>query len=98
GGGRAAMPLQIADSMGQYGPVFKSLEDYPPGAQRLMITAERLYGQHGIDGISLRQLVTAAGQGNNYAVQHHFGSKLGLIQAVSQMRLPALEAGRPKML
>jgi AcrR family transcriptional regulator len=59
-----------------------------------MLTAERLYGQHGLDGISLRQLVTEAGQANNYAVQHHFGSKLGLIQAVSEMRLPALEAHR----
>jgi AcrR family transcriptional regulator len=84
--------------MGQYRPVFKSLADYPPGAQQLMTTAERLYGQHGIDGISLRQLVTAAGQGNNYAVQHHFGSKLGLIQAISQMRLTALEAERQAML
>jgi AcrR family transcriptional regulator len=92
------MALQIGGAMGQYAPVFKSLADYPPGAQQLMTTAERLYGQHGVDGISLRQLVTAAGQGNNYAVQHHFGSKLGLIKAVSEMRLPALEAERQAML
>ncbi|MDB5425356.1 MAG: TetR/AcrR family transcriptional regulator [Phenylobacterium sp.] len=63
-----------------------------------MMAAERLYGQHGLDGISLRQLVAAAGQANNYAVQHHFGSKLGLIQAVSEMRLPAMEAERGVLL
>jgi AcrR family transcriptional regulator len=73
-------------------------EEYPKTAQRLMIAAERLYGQHGLDGISLRQLVAAAGQANNYAVQHHFGSKLALIQAVSEMRLPAMEAEREILL
>lgn len=74
------------------------IEDYPAAAQRLMIAAERLYGQHGLDGISLRQLAAEAGQGNNYAVQHHFGSKLGLIQAVSEMRLGPLEAERELMI
>src|ERR1700749_54198 len=73
-------------------------KDLPRGARRLMIMAERLYGQHGLDGISLRQLVLAAGQGNKDAVQHHFGSKVGLLQAVSEMRLPVLEAGSLKML
>ena len=73
-------------------------EEYPKTAQRLMLAAERLYGQHGLDGISLRQLVAEAGQANNYAVQHHFGSKLALIQAVSEMRLPAMEAERALLL
>jgi AcrR family transcriptional regulator len=73
-------------------------KQFAKGAQRLMIAAERLYGQHGLDGISLRQLVLAADHGNKYAVQHHFGSKLGLIQAVSEMRLPALEAERLRLL
>ncbi|MDB5425361.1 MAG: TetR/AcrR family transcriptional regulator [Phenylobacterium sp.] len=97
---RAQLPaaLQFTPRLGHGGGVFKSLEEHPPNVQRLMTTAERLYGQHGLDGISLRQIVTAAGQGNNYAVQHHFGSKLGLIQAVSEMRLSALEAERQVML
>lgn len=68
--------------------------EYPKTARKLMLAAERLYGQHGLDGVSLRQVATAAGQANNYVVQHHFGSKLGLIQAVSEMRLPAMEAHR----
>lgn len=73
-------------------------QEYPKTARKLMLTAERLYGQHGLDGVSLRQLATAAGQANNYVVQHYFGSKLGLIQAVSEMRLPALEARRQVLL
>lgn len=74
------------------------LHEYPKTARKLMLAAERLYGQHGLDGVSLRQLATAAGQANNYVVQHHFGSKLGLIQAVSEMRLPAMEAHRQILL
>jgi AcrR family transcriptional regulator len=69
-------------------------EEFPTVAQRLMLTAERLYGQHGVDGVSLRQIVAAAGQSNNNAVPLHFGSKAGLIQAVSEMRLPPIEAER----
>jgi AcrR family transcriptional regulator len=70
----------------------------PKSAQRLLLTAERLYGQHGLDGVSLRQIGLAAKHGNKYAVQHYFGSKLGLIQAVSEMRLPALEHERRRLL
>jgi AcrR family transcriptional regulator len=73
-------------------------EEFPPVAQRLLVTAERLYGQHGVDGVSLRQIVSAAGQSNNNAVPLHFGSKAGLIQAVSEMRLPPLEDERRALL
>lgn len=68
------------------------------GALKLMQTAERLFGEHGVDGVSLRQIVTAAGYANSYAVQHHFGTKEGLLQAVYDMRLPTLDAGRGRRL
>lgn len=68
------------------------------GALKLMETAERLFGEHGVDGVSLRQIVTAAGYANSYAIQHHFGTKEGLLQAVYDMRLPKLDAGRKKRL
>jgi len=70
------------------------LQKFPPIAQRLLLAGERLYGQHGVDGVSLRQIVAAAGQGNNNAIPLHFGSKLGFIQAISEMRLPPLEKAR----
>lgn len=68
------------------------------GAQKLMLTAERLFGERGIDAVSLRQIVSAAGQANSSAVQHHFGTKEGLIQAVYDMRLPALDISRKSRL
>jgi AcrR family transcriptional regulator len=51
-------------------------------------TAERLFALHGIDGVSLRQIGAAAGVANNSAVQYHFGSKEGLVQAILLHRLP----------
>ncbi len=41
-----------------------------------------LFAKHGIDGVSLRQIVSAAGQSNPSAVHYHFQSKEGLISAV----------------
>ena len=66
------------------------------GAVKLMETAERLFGEHGIDGVSLRQIVSAAGQANSSAVQHHSGTKQGLVQAVYDMRLPELDRSRQR--
>ena len=76
----------------------RHFEDYRKGAQKLLITAERLFGERGLDKVSLRQLAIAAGHANNSAVQHHFRSKQGLILAVFQMRLPALERARQQWL
>ena len=68
----------------------------PPTASalRLVTTAERLFALHGIDGISLRQIAAEAGSGNNSAVQYHFGSKDGLIEAIFGHRLPQLTRER----
>lgn len=41
-----------------------------------------LFAKHGIDGVSLRQIVAAAGQSNPSAVHYHFQSKDGLLSAV----------------
>jgi AcrR family transcriptional regulator len=72
----------------------KLFEDYAPGARAIIVASERLFGRHGLDGVSLRQIIAAAGQVNPSAVQHHFGSKRGLIQAVYEMRTPRIEAAR----
>jgi AcrR family transcriptional regulator len=72
----------------------KRFEDYARGARAIIVVAERLFGKYGLDGVSLRQIVVAAGQVNPSAVQHHFGSKKGLIQAVYEMREPAIEEAR----
>jgi AcrR family transcriptional regulator len=76
----------------------KRFEDYARGAQAIIVAAERLFGQYGLDGVSLRQIVVAAGQVNPSAVHHHFGSKSGLIQAVYEMRTPLIEGARVQKL
>src|SRR3546814_15313950 len=51
-----------------------------------------------LTGVSLRQITTAAGQANNSIIHHYFGSRAGLVQAVYEMRLPALDRDRQKLL
>jgi AcrR family transcriptional regulator len=63
-------------------------------ALELVLTAERLFATHGIDGVSLRQISSEAGSGNNSAVHYHFGSKQGLIGAIFRHRLPQLISER----
>jgi len=59
-------------------------------ALQLVLTAERLFANHGLDGVSLRQISAEAGSANNSAVHYHFGSKPGLIAAIFRHRLPQL--------
>jgi len=64
----------------------------PPTATALQLlrTAERLFAEHGLAGVSLRQIATEAGSGNNSAVHYHFGSKERLVEAIFAYRLPQL--------
>lgn len=62
--------------------------------QQLILTAERLYAVHGLDGVPLRHIVTAAGMANKSAVQYHFGSKEGLISAILVNRIEDLTRRR----
>jgi AcrR family transcriptional regulator len=77
-------------------PVKTEMTDNPEGhsetALRLIVTGERMFGDHGLDGVSLRQIAAAAGNTNNYAVQHHFGSKEAFLQAIYNRRIPTLDA------
>jgi AcrR family transcriptional regulator len=62
--------------------------------ERIILAAEALFAEHGLDGASLRQISAAAGIGNNTAVQYHFGTKEQLIQAIFEFRLPSLHERR----
>lgn len=61
---------------------------------RLLDAGERLFGRHGLEGISLRQISAAAGTRNNYAVQYHFGDGAALIRAILAKRMPEFELNR----
>lgn len=50
--------------------------------RKLIIAAIRLFAERGVDSVSLRMINREAGHKNNSALHYHFGSKLGLIEAV----------------
>ena len=62
--------------------------------ERLIDAGEHLFGRHGFDGISLREIATAAGQSNNNVVQYHFKNKQGLIRAILEDRVGRIEVLR----
>jgi AcrR family transcriptional regulator len=66
--------------------------------ERLVVSAERMFARHGIDGVSLRQIGADAGNLNNSAVQYHFGSKDDLVQAIFEYRLGPLNGRREGLL
>lgn len=48
----------------------------------LIVAAEREMARFGIEGASLTAIHAAAGQRNNSAVNHYFGGRSGLVQAI----------------
>jgi AcrR family transcriptional regulator len=60
-----------------------------PTAVRLLDAAERLVGERGVDGVSLRAINAAAGS-NVAAAHYHFGSKEALVRAVLERRMAVL--------
>jgi len=64
----------------------------------LILAAERLFAQHGIAGVSLRQINEAAAQRNKSAANYHFGSKDGLVAAVLHFRMHDLNRRREALI
>ena len=55
--------------------------------EALLLAGERLIAELGIDGVSLRQINTEAGQRNSSAAHYHFGSKEALVRAIFEYRM-----------
>ncbi|MFC9624784.1 TetR/AcrR family transcriptional regulator [Streptomyces sp. NPDC056930] len=53
---------------------------------KLIRAAEEIFAAQGTDGAQLRDIVRLAGQNNPSAVQYHFGSRAGLLDAVMEGR------------
>ncbi len=64
----------------------------------LIEAAERLFGQHGIENVSLRQITLEACAGNNSAITYHFSDRAKLVSAIWEHRLPQLDAARRELL
>lgn len=63
----------------------------------LILAGERLFGEKGIDAVSLRQINTEAGQRNSSAAHYHFGSKEALIHAIFNYRMERVNKRRMQM-
>ncbi|MGZ4694196.1 MAG: TetR/AcrR family transcriptional regulator, partial [Acidimicrobiales bacterium] len=66
--------------------------------EKLIAAAEQLFAERSIDGVSLRQINSAAGQRNSTALQYHFGGRSGLIRAVLDKHRGAIETRRHALL
>lgn len=61
---------------------------------KLLVAAESLFAERPIESVSLREIAVKAGNGNNNAVQYHFGGKQELIQEIFAWRVAQMEAPR----
>lgn len=50
--------------------------------QTILLTALRLYAEHGVNGVSLRSISAQSGTRNSAAAHYHFGDRLGVIEAI----------------
>ena len=64
----------------------------------MMDAAEKLAAEKGIEQISIRAIVSQAGQKNESALQYHFGNLKGLIGAIHQRRAAEVQARRAELL
>jgi AcrR family transcriptional regulator len=62
--------------------------------RRLMLAAERLFGERGLHAVTLKEINAAAGQRNESALHYHFGSKTRLVQAIFVDRAAAIDRVR----
>ena len=65
---------------------------------KLILAAERLFGERGIDAVPLREVVVAAGQRNASALGYHVGDREALIGAILDFRRAAVDARRVRLL
>lgn len=72
-------------------------EDQTDSRTRIILAAEILFAREGIDGVSLRRIAAAAGQKNHHAVQYHFGTRDGLVQAIFDYRMEQMDERRLTM-
>lgn len=64
---------------------------------RVLDAAERLFSEHGVDAVSLREVMRAADV-NAAAIHYHFGSKENLLLELLARRMPRVWVRRLKLL
>lgn len=80
-------------------PTRRETSDARSGTEEVILkVAERLFAQHGVEAVSLRQIASEAGSSNNFVVQYHFDSKAGLLRAIFERHLQSIESRRALLL
>ena len=74
-----------------------SLELAAGTKERILLTAERLFAEHGIGNVSLRTITKEANV-NLAAIHYHFGSKLGLLRPIVERRAKPIAQQRLRLL
>jgi AcrR family transcriptional regulator len=65
---------------------------------QIKAAAQMLFARRGVDGVTVQEIVTAAGQRNNAALHYHFGSKEELIRQLVVDGAAVLDQRRREML
>ena len=65
---------------------------------QIKAAAQMLFARHGVDAVTVQQIVSAAGQRNNAALHYHFGSKEELIRQMVVDGAAVLDERRRGML
>lgn len=65
---------------------------------QLIVAAERLFAERGIEGVSLREINLAAKQRNTSAAHYHFGSKDALVDAIFEYRRSEIGKRRDELI
>lgn len=65
---------------------------------RLIRAAERLFAEHGVMDVSLREISRAAKAKNNVALQYHFDDRVGILRAILERHWARIEPARMRML
>ena len=64
----------------------------------LISTAERLFAERGVEGVSLSEINRAAGQRNKSALHYHFGNREGLLLALLKKHRDDIDLERRKLI
>lgn len=86
----------MAEQVNEQTALFEA--DSLDGKTRLILAGEQSFAKNGINGASMREIASRAGQGNHAAVQYHFGSREGLVRAIFDYRMEQMEEARGEML
>lgn len=64
----------------------------------IKVAAQKLFAQRGIDGVTIQEIVSAAGQRNNASLHYHFGTKDDLVKELVVDGAKIVDQRRQEML